>query len=317
MAIVIQGLGKALPLKEMKNTDFPAELGTSDEWIRSHTGIGSRRIASAEETSASLAYQACVDALNKSKTAEPVTADKIDLIICGTATPDFPGSPSNACLIQNKLHASRAVCFDLTAGCSGFIYALDTAASMMERHHWRFALVCGAEVLSRVMDWSDRSTCVLFGDGAGAALLENTFEPSGLGIGTTILGSDGTGADKLYISPDRRVHMNGRAVYEFAVSHITETVKILLAKEHLQVDDLDLIVCHQANERILEAAAKRLKIDFGKFVCNLENYGNTSAASIPITLTELVEQGKLYDGMTILITGFGAGLTWGGAIIRF
>ena len=317
MAIVIQGLGKALPLKEMKNTDFPAELGTSDEWIRSHTGIGSRRIASAEETSASLAYQACIDALSKSKTAEPVTADKIDLIICGTATPDFPGSPSNACLIQNKLHASRAVCFDLTAGCSGFIYAMDTAASMMERHHWRFALVCGAEVLSRIMDWSDRSTCVLFGDGAGAALLENTFEPSGLGIGSTILGTDGTGADKLYISPDRQVHMNGRAVYEFAVSHITDTVKTLLAKEHLHADDLDLIVCHQANERILEAAAKRLKIDFGKFVCNLENYGNTSAASIPITLTELVEQGKLHDGMTILITGFGAGLTWGGAIIRF
>ena len=316
MAIVIQGLGKALPLKEMKNTDFPAELGTSDEWIRSHTGIGSRRIASAEETSASLAYQACIDALSKSKTAEPVTADKIDLIICGTATPDFPGSPSNACLIQNKLHASRAVCFDLTAGCSGFIYAMDTAASMMERHHWRFALVCGAEVLSRIMNWSDRSTCVLFGDGAGAALLENTFEPSGLGIGSTILGTDGTGADKLYISPDRQVHMNGRAVYEFAVSHITDTVKTLLAKEHLHADDLDLIVCHQANERILEAAAKRLKIDFGKFVCNLENYGNTSAASIPITLTELVEQGKLHDGMTILITGFGAGLTWGGAIIR-
>ena len=317
MAIVIQGLGKALPLKEMKNTDFPAELGTSDEWIRSHTGIGSRRIASAEETSASLAYQACIDALSKSKTAEPVTADKIDLIICGTATPDFPGSPSNACLIQNKLHASRAVCFDLTAGCSGFIYAMDTAASMMERHHWRFALVCGAEVLSRIMNWSDRSTCVLFGDGAGAALLENTFEPSGLGIGSTILGTDGTGADKLYISPDRQVHMNGRAVYEFAVSHITDTVKTLLAKEHLHADDLDLIVCHQANERILEAAAKRLKIDFGKFVCNLENYGNTSAASIPITLTELVEQGKLHDGMTILITGFGAGLTCGGAIIRF
>ena len=144
MAIVIQGLGKALPLKEMKNTDFPPELGTSDEWIRSHTGIGARRIAGADETSASLAYQACMDALKNSKTSEPITADKIDLIICGTATPDFPGSPSNACLIQNKLQAVHAVCFDLTAGCSGFIYALDTAASMMERHHWRFALVCGA-----------------------------------------------------------------------------------------------------------------------------------------------------------------------------
>ena len=177
MAIVIRGLGKSLPLKEMKNTDFPPELGTSDEWIRSHTGIGARRIAGDDETSASLAYQACMGALKNSKTSEPVTADNIDLIICGTATPDFPGSPSNACLIQNKLQAVHAVCFDLTAGCSGFIYALDTAAGMLERHHWRFALVCGAEVLSRVMDWTDRSTCVLFGDGGGAALLENTFEP--------------------------------------------------------------------------------------------------------------------------------------------
>ena len=317
MAIVIRGMGKAIPVKEMKNTDFPEELGTSDEWIRSHTGIAARRIAAPEDTSATLAYRACTEALNHSTTDEPVTGEHIDLIICGTATPEFPGSPSNACLIQNKLNAVRAVCFDLTAGCSGFIYALDTATAMMERHHWRFALVCGAEVLSRIMDWNDRSTCVLFGDGAGAVLLENTFEPSALGIGATVLGADGTGADKLYISSDRRVHMNGRAVYEFAVSHITETLKTLLAKEHLRIDDLDLIVCHQANQRILEAAAKRLKIDFGKFVCNLENYGNTSAASIPLTLAELAEQGKLHEGMTIMIAGFGAGLTWGGAIIRF
>ena len=317
MAIIIRGIGKSLPLKEMKNTDFPAELGTSDEWIQTHTGISARRIAGEEDTSATLACQACREALKNGKTAEPVTADNIDLIICGTATPEFPGSPSNACLIQNNLQAVRAVCFDITAGCSGFIYALDTAAAMLERHHWRFALVCGAEVLSRIMDWNDRSTCVLFGDGAGAALLENSFEPSGLGIGSVILGADGTGADKLYIAPDRRVHMNGRAVYDFAVRHITDTIKTLLAKEHLQIDDLDLIVCHQANKRILEAAAKRLKSDFGKFVCNIAHYGNTSAASIPITLAELAEQGKLHDGMTILITGFGAGLTWGGAIVRF
>lgn len=316
MAIVIRGFGKALPLKEMKNTDFPPELGTSDEWIRRHTGIRSRRIAVAGETSASLAYNACAAALTGSFLGNPVPAEAVDLIICGTATPDFPGSPSNACLIQAKLAASHAVCFDITAGCSGFIYALDIAAGLLERHHWHFALVCGAEVLSRILDWNDRSTCVLFGDGAGAVLLENTFEPSALGIGATLLGSDGTGSDKLYIAPELRVHMNGRAVYDFAVRHITETVKALLAKEHLQADNLDLIVCHQANERILEAAAKRLKISFEKFVCNLENYGNTSAASIPITLTDLAEQGKLHTGMTILITGFGAGLTWGGAIIR-
>lgn len=316
MAIIIQGMGKALPVKEVKNTDFPAELGTSDEWIYTHTGISSRRIAGEDETSATLAYQACREALKNSKTAEPLTADNIDLIICGTATPEFPGSPSNACLIQNNLQAKHAVCFDITAGCSGFIYALDTAVAMLERHHWRFALICGAEVLSRIMNWNDRTTCVLFGDGAGAVVLENTFEPSALGVGSVVLGSDGTGADKLYISQEHHVHMNGKAVYDFAVSHITDTIKILLAKEHLQIDDLDLIVCHQANKRILEAAAKRLKSDFSKFVCNIESYGNTSAASIPLTLTELSEQGKLHEGMTILITGFGAGLTWGGAIIR-
>lgn len=317
MAIIIRGIGKALPLKQMKNTDFPQELDTSDEWIQSHTGIVSRRIAGGEETSATLAYQACAAALTNSGAAEPLPVNKINLIVCATATPEFFGFPSNACLVQNKLQAEHAVCFDTVAGCSGFVYALDTAAALMERHHWRFALVCGAEVLSRITDWHDRSTCVLFGDGAGAVLLENTFVPSGLGIGSVILGSDGTGADKLYVDSDMHICMNGKAVYDFAVHCLVKTIKGLLDKEHLQIEDIDLIVCHQANKRILEAAAKRLRTEFERFACDLADYGNTSAASIPITLADLAEEEKIREGMIIIVVGFGAGLTWGGCIIRF
>ena len=185
----------------------------------------------------------------------------------------------------------------------------------MERHGRRYALVCGTEVLSKIIDWQDRSTCVLFGDGAGAALLENTFDNSKRGIGAVILGSDGTGYEALYMAD--HLKMNGRTVYNFAVGVITETVKSLLQKENINMADVDLVVCHQANKRILEAAAKRLNTDMSKFVCNMENYGNTSAASIPITLDDLRLQGKLTQGTTIITAGFGAGLTWGGAVIRF
>lgn len=311
MAILIKTTGKAIPKRAMKNSEFPAELETSDEWIRSHTGIGSRFIASPSDTSALLGTLACKQALLN----QSLDSSNIDLIICATATADYRGFPSNACLIQKELNAKNAACFDLSAACSGFLYSLDTAASLMERHGWRYALVCGTEVLSRIVDWSDRSTCVLFGDGAGAVLLENTFEKSGKGIGSVILGSDGTGYDSLYMG--EYLKMNGRAVYNFAVAVITETIKGLLQKENMSMEDVDLIVCHQANERILEAAAKRLHMDMSKFVCNMENYGNTSAASIPITLDDLMSQGKLTDGITIITAGFGAGLTWGGAVIRF
>ncbi|UTC64295.1 ketoacyl-ACP synthase III [Treponema sp. OMZ 788] len=325
MAIIIKTMGKAIPKKVMSNSDFPASLDTSDEWIRSHTGIGSRYIASEEDTSASLGSEACKEALlnqHKEKyknlfSAGSQTAEisDIDLIICATATAEYQGFPSNACLIQKELDAKKAVCFDLSAACSGFLYAIDTAAALMERHGWHYALVCGSEVLSKIVDWNDRSTCVLFGDGAGAVLLENTFEKTKEGIGSVILGSDGTGYDALYMGD--YLKMNGRTVYNFAVGVITETVKSLLQKENMNMEDVDLVVCHQANARILEAAAKRLGADMNKFVCNMENYGNTSAASIPITLDDLVLDGRLKKGMTIITAGFGAGLTWGGAVIRF
>ncbi len=314
MAIIIKTTGKAVPEKIMKNTDFPKELDTSDEWIRSHTGIGNRFIASETDTSASLGTAACQNILN-SVSREGIKAENIDLIICASVTPEFKGFPSNACVIQRDLGSEKAVCFDVSAACSGFIYGLDTAASLMEKHGWRYALVCGTEVLSKIVDWSDRSTCVLFGDGAGAVLLENTFQQEEKGLRSVILGSDGKGYNALYMAD--HLKMNGRTVYNFAVGIITETIIKLLEKENLSMEDIDLIVCHQANERILEAAAKRLNTDMAKFVCNMENYGNTSAASIPITLDDLIQQGKLKQGMTIISAGFGAGLTWAGCVIKF
>lgn len=319
MSVIIQGTGKALPEKCMKNTEIASVIDTSDDWIKSHTGITSRRVASETDTSATLASAACMSALQNAceRGAVGLNADSVDLILCATATPQYSGFPSNACLIQQALGAHNAACFDLSAACSGFLYALDTAASLMERHSWRYALVCGSEVLTRIVDWKDRSTCILFGDGAGAVVLENTFVRSGLGIGAVVLGADGTGAGELYLDEENRIRMNGRAVYNFAVNVITETVNKLLEKEHLSIENIELVVCHQANERILEAAAKRLKCDPVKFVCNMENYGNTSAASIPITLDDLMKSGRIGKGMTVITAGFGAGLTWGGCVIRF
>lgn len=311
MAVVICGTGKALPVRKMENADFPARLDTSDEWIRSHTGIASRFIADETDSASSLAVAACREAMGA------VNAADIDLIVCATATPDYCGFPSVACLVQRALGAQNAACFDVSAACSGFLYALDTAAALMERHKSRFALVCAAEVLSRIVDWNDRATCVLFGDGAGAVLLQNTFTDGIEGIRPAVLGADGAGAGKLYVDGERHIRMDGRAVYTFAVKIIADTVRQLLEKEGLRMDDIDLVVCHQANKRILEAAAKRLNCDFAKFVCNLEIYGNTSAASIPITFDDLIKSGRLRKGMTIIAAGFGAGLTWGGCVIRF
>ncbi len=316
MAVVIRGTGNAVPMKKLPNEALDPALETSDEWIRSHTGIGSRYVAAPDETTSLLGSMACKKALEHAKV--PVKPDQIDLIICATATPDFHGFPSTACLIQTKLGAAKAAAFDVSAACSGFIYALETAAGLLERHGWKYALVCGAETLSRILDWNDRSTCVLFGDGAGAVLVENTdYNQKEKGIGSVVLGADGTGGGELYIDESNHIKMNGRAVYNFAVRVLSETVETLMQKEWLTIDDVDLIVCHQANSRILEVAAKRLKIDPAKIVNNMEDYGNTSAASIPITLADLAAQGRLKEGMVIISAGFGAGLTWGGCVIRW
>ncbi len=323
MAIIICGTGKSVPKKKVKNTDFPASLETSDEWIYTHTGISERAVAEEHDTSHLLAAEACRNALEAARSgslstesSQTVTAADIDLIICATVTPTYKGSPSNACLIQRELSAGRAACFDVTAGCSGFLYGLDTAAALMERHNWRYALVSGSEVLSRIMNWNDRSTCVLFGDGAGAVLLENTGSYSDRGLGASILGADGTRADVLYIDNDFHVQMNGRAVYMFAVTIVKDIIEQLLEKEKITLDDVDLLVCHQANKRILDAAAQRLGCGTSKVVYNIEKYGNTSAASIPITLDDLFRSGQLKKGMTVMLAGFGSGLTWAGCVVR-
>ena len=316
MAVVIRGTGKAVPQKKLLNQDLDPALETSDEWIRSHTGIGCRHIAEPEETTSLLGAMACRQAIVNSGTG--ITADAVDLIVCATATPDFQGFPATACLIQSKLGATKAAAFDVSVACSGFIYGLEAAAGMMERRGLRYALVCGAETLSRIVDWTDRSTCVLFGDGAGAVLLENTAcDVKEKGLGSVILGSDGTGGGALYINQFRHIEMNGRTVYNFAVRTITETITALMEKESLQIDDVDLIVCHQANSRIIELACRKLRIPLDKMAVNIERYGNTSSASIPIVLDELNREGKLSRGDLLLFCAFGGGLASAASILRW
>ena len=348
MAIIIKSTGKSLPKRKVMNDELPKELDTNDEWIVSHTGIRSRYIAGEGESCTSLGTEACRFALK----AGGIAPDEIDLIICATATPDYSGFPSAACVIQAALGAAKAVCFDVTAACSGFLYAMDIASAMMERSGFKYALIVGAEVLSRICDWKDRTSCILFGDGAGAAVLERCESVSGaneaagaghgicgvcgdsadadckldgdfcansrkVGIGTFVSGSDGKGGNALYVDKTGIMKMDGHAIYTFAVKIITEIIKKLMEKENLRPEDVDYFVCHQANERILSAAAKRLELDFSKFFITLDEYGNTSSASIPLTLADMDSRGLLKKGTTIVTAAFGAGLTWAGTVIRF
>ena len=337
MAVIVKSTGKALPKRRVTNDELPKELETNDEWIASHTGIRSRYIAGEGETCAALGAEACRSALK----AAGIAASDVGLIICATATPDNSGFPSAACVIQAALGAANAVCFDVTAACSGFLYAMDIACSMMERSGYKYALIVGAEVLSRICDWKDRTSCILFGDGAGAAVLELCdddcgcgvgggttdagCEPVGVcgadshkvGIGCFVSGSDGTGGNALYVDKSGIMKMDGHAIYTFAVKIITEIIKELMERENLRSEDVDYFVCHQANERILSAAAKRLELDFSKFFITLDEYGNTSSASIPLTLADMDSQGLLKKGTTIVTAAFGAGLTWAGTVIRF
>ena len=313
MGTRIIGTGKCLPQKAMSNNDFDEKLETNDEWIRSHTGISSRRIAAQDDTTSGLAAKACEEALKNAN--KSVSATDIDIIICATATGDYKGFPATACVIQKKIGAKNAFAFDVTAACTGFIYALETASALLKAQNKKYALVIGAEILSRILDWNDRSTCVLFGDGAGAVLIENTETEAG--IQKSILGSDGTGDEVLKVNNNGILEMNGRAVYNFAVDKITTIVKELMESENIGKDEIGYIVCHQANERIIQAAAKRLRFKDTKFIYNLAEYGNTSAATIPITLCDMQEKGLLKEGMKIILTGFGAGLTWGACYLTW
>jgi len=339
MAIEIIGTGRVLPVRKVTNQELSQQLDTSDEWIRSHTGIGSRYIADEKTTSSDLGAAAALQAL-KWAIEQGIVAEKtpedlaltLDLIITGSTSHDFFGCPATACIIQHIIGAKNAAAMDIAVACSSFIYGLETAAALLNFDPKRKrALVIGTEVLSRVANWEDRSTCVLFGDGAGAVLIEKT-DNHGSGLLHTFLGADGSGWESLIIrrggsrnpwkigetvDSGGTVSMNGQAVYNFAVGAITETINKIMEEKRINIDDLKCIVPHQANARIVQAAAKRLKIPEDKFYLNLEEYANISSASIPIALDELNRNGILLKGDLFITVGFGSGLTYGGNLIRW
>jgi 3-oxoacyl-[acyl-carrier-protein] synthase-3 len=327
MSVIIESIGACVPSNRVTNDDLAKRVDTSDEWIRSHTGIGNRHLAGDDEATSDLGLEAAKIALKRAN----LTPDDIDFIIVATASPDFPGFPGVSNIIQEKIGAKTAGAMDLVAGCTGFIYALETGKAFIEAGMYKKILVLGAETLSKIVDWSDRSTCVLFGDGAGAVVLGKSDDES-RGIGKGMLRSDGSGADCLmreaggsrnpYVEGDTPyektcISMDGRRVYNFAVRVNTEMIDQVPALNGITHDEVKYIVPHQANERIISAAAKRLNIPLSKFYLNIEEYANTSAASIPIALNEMYEKNLLEKGDTLLLQGFGAGLTWGGTIIRW
>jgi len=322
---IISGLGKALPRRKVSNDDLSNWVETSDEWIRSHTGIESRHLASEGESCSSLGAEASRLAIKNSG----VEKDQIGMVIVATSTPDYKSFPSTASLIQDKLGLLKAGAFDLAAACSGFAYALEVGRSFIASGTCDHVLVVGAEILSSIVNWNDRNTCVLFGDGAGAVVLSLSEENRGIRFSS--LRSDGSGWEALIVksggsrSPltpelfnnmknpqDLYIAMDGRRVYDFAVRVMCETIKELMEKAGIEVIDLDWIVPHQANLRIIQAASKRLKIPMDKFFVNLQDYGNTSAATVPIALYDMEEQNLLKKNHKIISVGFGAGLSYGG-----
>ena len=316
MTIKIAGTGSALPNKIMTNKDLEQLVETSDEWIRERTGICERRIAQGD-TVASLAATACERALaNAGKKAEDV-----DLILVATCSPEQL-LPCAACQVQSIIGAQKAVAFDLNAACSGFLFGLVTAYSYITAGLYKNALVVGSEVLSKIVDWTDRGTCILFGDGAGAVYVEATEGPEGF-IGFT-QGSDGSKGSVLSCNErtdnpeeDIYVHMDGREVYKFATRQVPKCIVEAVDRSQLSLEDIDLFVLHQANTRIIESIAKQLKQDISKFPVNLPRVGNMSSATIPVLLDELNRDGKLQKGQKIVLSGFGAGLTYGACVLTW
>lgn len=321
MAVKIIGTGSALPRKTVTNDDLAQLVDTSDEWIRERTGIGGRHISTGE-TVVSLAAEACEKALESAGR----DASGVDMLLVATCTPEV-GIPCAACQVQSLLGAAHAVAFDLNAACAGFLFALNTAYAYIEAGIYENALVVGSEVLSKIIDWTDRGTCVLFGDGAGAVLVERSEQPGILGF---VQHSDGTKGEVLkcesrqlknpYVSMPFNnpfVKMDGREVFAFAVRQVPASIREVLEQVQLAPDDVDLYVLHQANRRILEGIAKRLTVDMGKFPMNLDRVGNMSSAAIPVLLDELNREGQLREGMTLVLSGFGAGLTYGACVLKW
>ncbi|QPI66809.1 ketoacyl-ACP synthase III [Exiguobacterium sp. PBE] len=308
MNIGIIGIGSFLPDNRVTNIDLEKRMDTSDEWIRTRTGIEARHLAEEDMTVADMATRAAERALQSAG----VTIDDIEAIVCATAT--APAFPATACVVQSNLGAKAAVAFDVSAACSGFIFAMDTAKSLMDSKGFKKTLVIGAEKMGSLIDWGDRSTAVLFGDGAGAVVLGEDDIAS---IDSLVLGSDGTGGKHLYENEEGKIVMNGREVFKFAVRKMPEIVLEALDKADKTLEDLDVLVPHQANRRIIDAAMERLHLEEEKVVMTIQDHANTSAASIPLALAEAVKSGKIQDGQTVVIAGFGAGLTWGASCLTW
>lgn len=323
MAIRIIGTGSYLPKKVADNHFLSTIVDTDDEWIRQRTGIKERHLSNGKEGTTYMATHAAEAALENAG----ITADELDMIIVATVSADTY-VPSTSCQVQGAIGAIRATCFDLNAACSGFLFAMNTAYAYIEMGMAKTILIIGAETLSREVDWSDRSSCILFGDGAGAAIMRQ--EEGKGGLIASVTGSDGSQGDVLTCkgrgiqNPFRQskrkkdyLRMEGQAVFRFAVTMVPRCIKQILKKTGYDTEDIKFFVLHQANVRILELIAKRLKVDIDKFPMNLDHYGNTSSASIPILLDELNRNNLLEPGDKIVLSGFGGGLTWGAVLIEW
>lgn len=323
----IVGTGIYLPEKVLTNADLEKTLDTSDEWIRTRTGIQERRIARKDESSSTLGAHAAKNSLN----AAGMTPDELDMIIVCTSTPDVL-YPSTACFVQKNLGASKAAAYDISAVCSGFVFGLSIAEQYIKSGRYENIMVIGTEVNSRIMDWTDRKTCILFGDGAGAVVMKRTEKKEPVGVLSTHIYSDGNQSDMLIVpggigrEPVNReavenkmycLKMAGQSTFKMAVKRMSEASRECLAFNGLSAEDVDVVIPHQANRRIIETVAAKLGMDIDKFFINIHKYGNTSAASIPIALHEARESGRIQSGTLSLLTVLGAGITWGAAAIRW
>lgn len=316
--VTITGLGAYAPERILANAELEQLVDTSDEWIIERTGIRERRIAADTQALSDLAMPACKTALAQAG----LTGKDIDLLLVATVTPDMT-FPSTAVMLADQLGAADAAAYDLSAGCTGFVYALVQAYGMLAAGLGHRALVVGGDVLSRILDWNDRSTLVLFGDGAGAVVLERSDQPGFLALD---LGGDGSGGEHLWLpgsgsrifdDADKRVKMNGREVFKFATRILVKSAEDVLAQAGMSIEDVDVYVPHQANVRIIDHATKKLGIPSDRVVINVDRYGNTSSGSIPLALAEAQADGRLQPGKLVLMTGMGAGLTWGSALMRW
>ncbi|MFZ8784058.1 beta-ketoacyl-ACP synthase III [Thermocrinis sp.] len=308
MGITLQGLGYYVPEDVLTNFDLEKMVDTSDEWIVTRTGIKERRIAK-KESLLDMAEKASRMALDMAK----ISPQDIDAIVFATITPEL-GFPASACLLQDKLECKRGFAFDISAACSGFLYGLEVAKGLIEGNGLKKVLLVGAEKLSSIVNWQDRSTCVLFGDGAGAVVISNEGEGE---ILASVMRSDGSAWEILYAERCGYINMKGRELFKLAVKSMEEVCLEVLQRAGLSVEQIDLFVPHQANIRIMEALAERLNLSMEKVYSNIHKYGNTSAASIPIALTEAYLEGRLKRGDLVLMTAMGGGLTWGAVLIRF